>query len=336
MNFKSLFYKTLDWCSDHSAEICTGVAVVTSVAAVATTVKATKDVIPELERHSTNIGAIKKSWDEENQEYLSLEVSGDNADVVPVSGSEGAKLYRKDLTKEYAKAGLTVAKYYAVPIILEITAVATIISSNKISREKNAALAGSLTCLQAAYDKYRQNVIEAVGEEKERDIRLGLHNEKVTTETVDEETGKTKKVKEDAKVVDPDKMAGLWTYIYDEKADNFNKSRGVNRDTLLIKQSYWNDYLIRRGRVFVNEVLEDIGLGCYCTPMGQYYGWVYDPTGESDNKNCIRFNIEDDIRFMGTYDPSVIITLEPDGNILGEAFNKEPKITKKAWANASY
>ena len=335
MNFKSkitgLLYSGLNWCSDHSAEICTGVAVVTSVTAVVATVKATKDVIPELEAHKNEIAIIKANKQEDGIYYHHI----NETDAEKFTGEEADKQYKKDLTLAYAKTGLTIAKRYAIPAVLEITAVATIISSNKISRQKNAALAGALSGLQVAYDKYRENVIAAVGEDKERDIRLGLHKEKISEEEVDE-NGKTKKVKKDVDVVDPDKLSDPFTYIYDEKADNFNKSRGVNRDVLMIKQAYWNDFLVRHKRVFVNQILEDIGLSCYCTPLGQVYGWIYDETGGSGSQNYISFNIEDNARFMGNYDPSCIISLNPDGNILDKAFINKPIETKKAWAGANY
>ena len=339
MSFKNklsgILYSGINWCSDHSAEICTGVAVVTSVTAAVAAVKATKDILPELEEHSAEIDAIKESFDKENESYICQDTDPDSTAVVELKGEEAVKTYRKDIATAYGRTGLTIAKRYAIPVALEITAVVTIISSNKISRQKNAALAGALSGLQVAYDKYRQNVIDAVGEEKERDIRLGLHKEKITEEETDE-NGKTKKVKKEVEVVDPDKIADPWTYIYDEKADNFNKSKGVNRNVLLIKQSYWNDFLVRHKRVFVNQILEDIGLSCYCTPMGQIYGWIYDETGASDTQNYITFNIECNTRFMGNYDPSCIITLNPDGNILNKAFENKPAVTKKAWAGASY
>ena len=88
--------------------------------------------------------------------------------------------------------------------------------------------------------------------------------------------------------------------------------------------------------MFVNQILEDIGLSCYCTPLGQVYGWIYDETGVSGSQNYISFNIEDNARFMGNYDPSCIISLNPDGNILDKAFINKPIETKKAWAGANY
>lgn len=327
-----LLYSGLNWCSDHSAEICTGIAVVTSVTAVVTTVKATKDVLPELNEHKRNIETIKSHKTEDGKYYHNTS----EGEAVEYTGDEAAQVYRKDITTEYARTGLTVAKRFAIPVVLEITAVATIISSNKISRKKNAALAGSLSALQVAYDKYRQNVIETVGPEKERDIRLGLHKEKITEEETDE-NGKTKNVKKDVDVVDPSKIADPFTYIYDESADDFNKSRGVNRQTLMIKQCYLNDYLVIHKRITVNRVLEELGLSHYCSDLGAVYGWVYDESGEKGTQNCIKLHIEDNARFMGNYDPSCIVTLTPDGDIrkLG-AFKNKPEVTKKAWAGANY
>ena len=346
MSFKDTlvkyFYKGTMWASEHSAEICTGVAVVTSVSAAGMMIKATKDVLPELEQHKENIGAIKDSYNAENQEYLSLEVfegvDGEpDANVVPVYGDEAKKLYSKDLRHEYGRTTLTIAKRYAIPVALEITAVATIISSNKISRKKNAALATSLTAVQAMYDRYRQNVIDAVGEETERDIRLGLHNEKVTVESEDE-NGKKKKTKEDVKVMDPDKCADDFVRIFDESSSLWNKSKGVNRDILYIKQCHWNERLIRRGYVFLNEVLEDLDLPC--SEVGQYYGWIYDDTDTKGYHNCVEFTYDEQTpmgkAFQLGQNPSVILEFKPDGHIADKIWPSKPKFIKKAFAGANY
>ena len=293
---------------------------------------ATKDVLPELDEHRDAIEEIKKNKTEDGKYYHCINLT----EAEELEGADAEKQYKKDITSEYARTGLTVAKHYIIPAVLEVTAVATIISSNKISRQKNAALAGALSGLQVAYDKYRENVIAAVGEDKEREIRLGLHKEKITEEETDE-NGKTKKVKKEVEVIDPDKLSDPFTYIYDEKADNFNKSRGVNRQTLMIKQCYLNDYLVIHKRITVNRILEELGLSTYCSDLGAVYGYVYDETGTKGTQNCIKLHIEDNDRFMGNYDPSCIITLTPDGDIrkLG-AFDNKPEVVKKAWAGANY
>ena len=326
-----LFYTSKNWCSDHSAEICTGVAVVTGIGAFIGAVKATKDVIPELEMHKDAIDEIKARKTDDGKYYKVIS----STESEELTGEEAEKQYKKDLAMEYGLTGLNVAKRYAVPTVLEIVSVATIVSSNKISRKKNATLAGALAGMQAAYDRLNANLVDAVGEEKARDIRMGLHKEKITEEETDE-NGKTKKVKKEVDVVDPEKVTNPWTYLYDETAANFNKCKGVNKQTLMIKQANWNDYLVRHKRVFVNEVLEDLGLSHCCTPLGQVYGWIYDESGESGSQNYITFNIEENTRFMGNYDPSCLITLNPDGNILDKAFINKPIVTKKAWAGASY
>lgn len=295
------------YCSEHSAEICTGVAVVTSVAAVGFAVKATKDVIPELEEHKEEIEAVKESKE-----------------------TAEPKQYRKDITLAYAKTGLTVAKRYAIPVALEITAVATIISSNKISRKKNAALASSLTAVQAMYDKYRQNVIAAVGEDEERNIRLGLHKEKV--DAVDENG---KKKKQEVLVADRDKKADAFAGLFCESSVYWQKPLGVNRDTLLLKQRYWNDKLCTRGYVFVNEIFEDLDMPEACTELGQYCGWIYDDTDTMGYQNCIDFNMVDihdgtKIAFLNGDERNIFIELKPDGYIADKLW---PKNMKEVVAN---
>ncbi len=332
-----LLYSGVNFCKDNKAEICTAFAMLASAGAVVVTIKATKDALPELEHCKKNIETVKKHKDEDGTYYHDELVDEEEQDieVVALTGEEATKQYRKDLTHAYLCLGGTAVRHYIVPFTMEAVALALMFKSNKLSREKNATLALALTSMEAAYNKLNQNMIDALGEDKARDIRLGLHNEKISEEEADED-GKTKKVKKDVKVLDKDKLSDPWSFIYDEKADNFNKARGCNRQSLMIRQAYWNDYLVRHKRVFVNDVLKDIGLECECTPLGQCYGWIYDDSADSTRQNCIKFNIEDDMRFMGNYSPSVIIRLEPDGNILEDAFINKPIITKKAWAGASY
>lgn len=311
--------KATNYCAQHSAEICTGIAVVTSVAAVGFTIKATKDVLPELECHKDNIDNIKSHKTEEvylqdklvNKETMEIETT-------ELTGKEAEKEYRKDLAKEYAKASLTIAKRYAIPVALEITAVATIISSNKISRKKNAALASSLTAVQAMYDKYRQNVIDAVGEDEERNIRLGLHKEKV--DGVDE-NGKKKKT--EVLIADKDKKADAFTGLFCESSKYWQKPYGVNRDTLFIKQSYWNDKLVLDGYVLVNDIWRDLDMEECCTEIGQHYGWIYN----GEDTNFIDFHIVDvhdpaKTAFINGNERSIYITLTPDGFITDKVWAK--------------
>lgn len=314
------------YCSSHSAEICTGVAVVTSVAAVGFAVKATKDVLPELEHHKNNIDTIK-SHKTENSYIQDKLVDKETMEITTteLTGKEAEKEYRKDIAKEYALTSLTVAKRYAIPVALEITAVATIISSNKISRKKNAALASSLTAVQAMYDKYRQNVIEAVGEDEERNIRLGLHKEKV--ETVDENG---KKKKGEVLVADRDKKADAFAGLFCESSVYWQKPLGVNRDTLLLKQRYWNDILCTRKYVFVNEIFEDLDMPEACTELGQYCGWIYDDTDTMGYQNCIDFHMIDihngaKIAFLNGDERNIFIELKPDGYIADKLWPKNMK-----------
>ena len=157
------------------------------------------------------------------------------------------------------------------------------------------------------------------------------------TITIDE-NGNKKKSKETVTVMDESKNTDPFTYIFDESSCCWNKSKGVNKDTLFIKQCFWNNRLTVRGYVFVNEILEDLDLP-RCE-QGQYYGWIYDDSNDSTTQNYITFNISDDTisgrNFLQGYDPSVMITLNPDGFIADKIWPKKPKFIKKAYAGANY
>lgn len=309
-------FKGKVFCTKHSAEICIGVAAVTSVTAVVTAIKATHDIQDDLQMHKNNIQGIKDCYDKENETFLYDElVNEETMDIqtTEYTGEEAKKVYRKSITGEYARTSLTIAKYYAIPVALEITSVVTMLTSNKISRKKNASLTASLTAVQAMYDKYRQNVVEKYGEEEDFNLAHGISKE----------VAKEGKKKEEVNVVDKNKIVDPFTALFAEGNSYWSPSMGQNRDTLELRQSYWNDKFIRDGYVFVNDILKDLDLEEYCTELGQYYGWIY-----NEDHPAISFHLYNafesrKIAFNQGAEPNIWITLIPDGYIADKVWPKK-------------
>ena len=288
---KNITGKTGMFMTKHSSEICTGVAIVSSIAATGFAIKATIDIQDDIDHHKRNISHIKDSYNAENETFLHDEPVKDGNEVVDmntveVKGTEAIKQYKRDLTTEYAKTGLTVAKYYAIPVVLELLAVATTFESNKISRRRNAELAAGLTAVQTMYDKYRQNVIDKYGEEEDRAMRLGLHKEKINAE-VEDTDGKKKKTKVENEQQDPDIVADIWCRCFDEGSVNWKKDYMLNRNFLLSQQAAMNNMLVAKRYLTVNEVYDALDLP-QCE-LGQTWGWIYDP----DICTQINFGLKD-------------------------------------------
>lgn len=270
MKLLDTFNKTLrsgsEFCVKNSDRIYTVTAVVTSLFAFGTVIKATIDIQDELDEHMNNINDIKSAYNESEQTY--------NRDDVAKEGEEANKQYKKDLTKEYGGTALTVAKYYVLPVTLEAASIFTIVTSNKISRKRNAELTAGLTAVQAMYDRYRQNVIAEYGEEKDRDFRLGIHREKTDVITVDDR-GNEKTKKGESEVQDPNAVADIWCRCFDESNDNWSKDYMVNRNFLFAQQAALNNMLKAKKYITFNEACEALDLPQ--SELGQTWGWVYDP-----------------------------------------------------------
>lgn len=273
--FKNVANTVTKTCQKHAPEILIGVGMAASVGAVALAIKATVDVQEPLKECKENLDSLKECKEDYEEQ----------AD------------YNKDLVCAYAKTAGVIAKHYAIPVALEITALGTMFASNKKSRERNAKLAGALTTVQGLYSKYRNNVIETYGEDVDRDMRLGTHTEKRTIEVEDPETGKKKKQKVDALVLDPDKMSDFAIIYSAETNANFvSNNFQTNLDTLAIRRNYIANIMRCNGYITVNEFLKYCGFDMdQLKIQGQVWGWAYDPNDASKPDYP-------DIRFYDVYD----------------------------------
>lgn len=90
-----------------------------------------------------------------------------------------------------------------------------------------------------------------------------------------------------------------WTYVYDKDNINWNKDAEYNRIFIQVQQNYVNHILKARGYVFLNEVLDQLGIKRVA--VGQSVGWSGDQEVEialayevgSDEIN-LTFNVDED------------------------------------------
>lgn len=62
--------------------------------------------------------------------------------------------------------------------------------------------------------------------------------------------------------------------LFDEKAAGWTRNPESNRHFLLLQQAYANEKLKAKGYLFLNEVLDILGIPI--VPMGQIVGWICD------------------------------------------------------------
>lgn len=294
----------------HSPEILVVAGVVGTVASAVLACKATLKVDKVLDETKEKMGKVHESAEK------GCTAMGE--DYPP----EDAK---KDTVIVYTQTALKLAKLYAPAVAVGTLSIASILASNNILRKRNVALAAAYATIDKSFKDYRNRVIERFGKEIDRELRYNIKAEKVSETVMDEETGKEKKVKKTAFVVNPSDISGyarfFEKYTTDEDGNSvlnphWETSNEYNLMFLKAQESYANDLLRAKKRLFLNDVYEMLGMPR--TKAGQVVGWVYDPEHPVGD-NYVDFGLYTDnlsySDFANGLDPAILLDFNVDGNI---------------------
>ena len=282
----------------HSPEILAGVGVVGVVASTVMACKATMKLNDILEESKETRDKIREV--ESNPRYEE-QYSHEDA--------------KKDLTINYTQTGLKIAKLYAPAVILGSASLGCLLASNDILRKRNAALSAAYMTVDKSFKEYRSRVAERFGEEVEKEIRYNIKAEEVTS-TVVAEDGSETTVTETVKTMDPN-LYSDYAKFFDEASPYWQKDPEYNFMFLKSQQQYANDLLKARGRLFLNEVYEMLGIDK--TKAGQIVGWVYNPENPIGD-NFVDFGIFDMSKervraFVNGYEPNILLDFNVDGDV---------------------
>lgn len=297
-NLVTNFYKCEGLVKKHSPEILAGVGVVGVVASTVLACKATmkvNDILTDAKEQIDKVNSVKN-----NPAYADR------------YSEEDAK---KDLSVVYVQKGVEIVKVYLPAFALGTISIGCLLSSNNILRKRNAALGAAYATLDKSYKAYRNRVVERFGSEVEKEIRYNIRAEEIEHTTIDEE-GNEVVVKEEVKTMDPN-LYSDYAKFFDESNVNWNRNPEYNLMFLKSQQQYANDLLKARGRLFLNEVYDMLGMER--TKAGQVVGWVYDeenPIGD----NFVDFGIYDMSKervraFVNGYEPNILLDFNVDGNV---------------------
>ena len=282
----------------HSPEILAGVGVVGVVASTVMACKATMKLNDILEESKETRDKIREV--ESNPRY-EKQYSHEDA--------------KKDLTINYTQTAMKIAKLYAPAVILGSASLGCLLASNDILRKRNAALSAAYMTVDKSFKEYRQRVVDRFGEEVEKEIRYNIKAEEVTS-TVVAEDGSETTITETVKTMDPN-LYSDYAKFFDEASPYWQKDPEYNLMFLKSQQQYATDLLRARGRLFLNEVYEMLGIDK--TKAGQIVGWVYNPENPIGD-NFVDFGIFDMSKervraFVNGYEPNILLDFNVDGNI---------------------
>ena len=294
----NIFNNSRNMVQKHSPEILAGVGVVGVVASGVMACKATlklNDILDECKETRDKIKEV-----EENPEFEDR------------YSPEDAK---KDLTVNYMQTSMKIAKLYAPAVLLGSASLGCLLASNDILRKRNAALSAAYMTVDKGFKEYRQRVAERFGEEVEKEIRYNIKAQEIETTVVNED-GSEAVIKETVNVMDPN-LYSDYARFFDEFNPNWQNDPEYNLMFLKSQQQYANDLLRARGRLFLNEVYEMLGIEK--SKAGQIVGWVYNKENPSGD-NFVDFGIynlnnERTRAFVNGMEPSILLDFNVDGNI---------------------
>jgi hypothetical protein len=294
------FHKAGFQLKKHSPEILVVAGVVGTVVSAVMACKATTKVSTIIDKTKEDIDTIHECA---NNPELAEEYTKEDS--------------QKDLAIVYAKTGVQFVKLYAPAVVLGAASITSILAGHNILHKRNLALAAAYTAVDTGFKQYRGRVVERFGEQLDKELKYDIKAKEIEEIVVDEK-GKEKTVTKTIEVADPIAAQSPYTFCFDETSFGWERDAEANKFFLLRQQNYANEKLKSRGYMFLNEVLDMVGIP-RCR-AGQTVGWIYDennPIGDNYIDFGI-FNIHSaaNRNFVNGLEKSIWLNFNVDGDIL--------------------
>lgn len=231
---------------------------------------------------------------------------------------------KKDLAKVYVRTGFELVKLYGPSVAVSTASIGCMLTSHKIMRGRNMALAAAYATVDKSFKEYRGRLKERFGEELDKELRYNIKAKEVE-ETVVDENGNETTVKKTVAVAEGP-IHSEYAIIFDETCEGWTKNANANKAFLLNVERYANEKLQAQRHLFLNELYDM--LGAQRTRAGNEVGWLYDPNGVDCGDNYVDLGIFDQCgieryderkrAFINGYERSIIIDPNVDGVILSK------------------
>jgi hypothetical protein len=287
----------------RSPEILLITGIVGGVGATVLACRATLKADEILEEHRENVEKINDVWERVQEGKINSLQKYEEQD------------YKKDLTVNLVQTGVKFAKVYWPAVTLGAFSIFCIVSSHGIMKQRNLAIMAAYKAVEESYKAYRKRVIEEHGEEADYMYKNGLRKMEVTELAyTDEETGEEHpETTKELYVQDKDEPS-MYARFFDETCRSWTKDAEYNFFFLKSQQDYWNNILIARGHVFLNEVYDALGIPR--TQAGTAVGWVCGKDGVDNRINFGIFDSDERTRaFVNGHERSILLDFNVDGVI---------------------
>jgi len=230
--------------------------------------------------------ATKKLDEVQEDAKKDLEEASEKVKADPEGNTYTDVMYRRDVTVAHTQRVIAVARLYAPAALIGMLSISCLLGSHYILSKRNAGLMAAYKAVDEAFKKYRKNVVDEYGPEKDYELRFKQPKQE---ETLDKD-GKaivTKKSED----VNPC-FGSMYAKWWDDSSCEFQRNYDMNFFFLKTVQNFMNEKLRLHGHLFLNEVYDALGIPR--TQEGAVVGWVLKGNGD-DFVDLSIFNPANDV-----------------------------------------
>ena len=250
-----------------SPEILLGLGIVCGVAAVVTACIASRKVDAVVDDIKEDLDVAEKTIDDAKQ-------NGDDEDI---------SLAKRGIIKVWANGAWRIIKLYGPTVLLVGASVASILASHGILKNRYLTTAAAYKALDESYKAYRAYVRDELGFGDGETAIAARANGKDNI-MVENEDGTIEKKDGQSLVHGMTKSPYEFDFNRYTAPTTWRAKPELNATFLKAQERYCNDLLLVQGHLFLNEVLDSIGLER--TTLGQRLGWYL---GAGDDHVDFRF-----------------------------------------------
>lgn len=255
--------KALLKCKTFSPEIMLVGGIVVGVAAIVSACCATRHLDEVSDDVHKDLDDIQEVVDQKTK------------DCPEEEKKEIVRQYKKDFFKAYVRAGGKYLRLYALPVGLTVVSVGLILGSHGVLKTRYLNTVAAYTAMDEAFRDYRKRIRDIAGEESEARFYNGTDEIELTRINEDGDT-----VKETVQKQILEKKDSPYEFDFNKYTAPLDATTNSahNFHTIRQIQSWANDRLNSVGHIFLNEVLD--GLGLQRTPAGAVVGWLKHGNGD--------------------------------------------------------
>jgi hypothetical protein len=292
----------------RSPEILLVLGIAGTVTSAILACRATLRVEDVLENHRSKADKINGCWQKVQDGEISIK-----------DYSEQDR--KKDLMVTYTQTAVDFIKLYGPAITLGLASIACIVGAHGIMRTRNVALMAAYKAVEEGFAAYRKRVVEEHGEEADYMYKNGLRSVEVAEMAYTDDNGIKHQAQTKQILVGDPNGTSVYAKFYDESCKQWSPNAEYNLMFLKAQQTYFNNMLIAKGHVFLNEVYDALGIDR--TQAGSQVGWVMNAGGD----NHIDFGIFDGNNpraraFVNGYERNILLDFNVDG-VIYDLFTKK-------------